>query len=477
MLKGTKEGQYLQLDEDSDGSVSERPNLECTVDELIEEHVGFGRFQWRLMFINGACWMADAMEMMLLSFLSVEVGCIWELTEWEEAFITTSVFIGMCAGAATWGLISDKYGRRKTYMMVAVFTFVAGLASAAAPNYPMLLLLRALVGFGVAGSHVAFTLFAEFLPSKSRAYSLLGIEVFWALGGVIETGIAWLCLTNPSSLGWRWMLLMSAIPLFFLIFLFPLVPESPRYLLVKGDTEGALRVIRDAAICNNRGIPPFKKLAPIHHAPPTAVHPAVEETTPPASVAPPTVIGAESGSQASAEKRANADRSNSASSTEGNNAVRRGQLGELLKPAIWKTTVLLWVVWFGCTQVYYGIILLITKMFSLENSGTRCPSYHTEESAELASCVDGHINLTHDEFSDILVTSFGELPGLLLTAVIINNIGRKKTLSVELLLTGLCAVLVMPCTSRAFETTMLFGIRMFVSGAFQVGKRKKKRNL
>eukprot|EP00736_Rhodelphis_marinus_P011641 Rmarinus@m.2384 len=263
------------------------------------------------------------------------------------------------------------------------------------------------------------------------------------------------------------MLLMSAIPLFFLIFLFPLVPESPRYLLVKGDTEGALRVIRDAAICNNRGIPPFKKLAPIHHAPPTAVHPAVEETTPPASVAPPTVIGAESGSQASAEKRANADRSNSASSTEGNNAVRRGQLGELLKPAIWKTTVLLWVVWFGCTQVYYGIILLITKMFSLENSGTRCPSYHTEESAELASCVDGHINLTHDEFSDILVTSFGELPGLLLTAVIINNIGRKKTLSVELLLTGLCAVLVMPCTSRAFETTMLFGIRMFVSGAFQ----------
>eukprot|EP00736_Rhodelphis_marinus_P011255 Rmarinus@m.4502 len=233
----------MQLPTGSPNNASEFSRIETSIDEIIQEYVGFGRFQLRPMFIFGISWMADAMEVMLLSSLSVEVGCVWELPEWKQAFITTAVFIGMCAGAATWGLMSDRYGRRKTFLFVTAFTFVAGLASAAARSYPVLVVLRVLVGFGVSGSHVALTLFAEFVPKKSRALSLLGIQVFWGVGSAIETGLAWLCLTHPSTLGWRLMLLLSSVPLF-LLFFFPLVPDSPRFLLVRGDTEGALKVIR-----------------------------------------------------------------------------------------------------------------------------------------------------------------------------------------------------------------------------------------
>ena len=56
--------------------------------------------------------MADAVEMMLLSIISPELRCLWNLDRWQEAMITTVVFIGMFTSSTLWGKICDKYGRR-----------------------------------------------------------------------------------------------------------------------------------------------------------------------------------------------------------------------------------------------------------------------------------------------------------------------------------------------------------------------------
>eukprot|EP00736_Rhodelphis_marinus_P004626 Rmarinus@m.2393 len=70
-------------------------------------------------------------------------------------------------------------------------------------------------------------------------------------------------------------------------------------------------------------------------------------------------------------------------------------------------------------------------------------------------CVNGHNNLTPEEFSDILITTLGEPPGLLFTAIIINVIGRRRTLAVNLTLAGACIALLLPCVSRDFETAII----------------------
>ena len=50
----------------------------------------------------------------------------------------------------------------------------------------------------------------EFMPTKGRGVWLIWLEAFWTLGSCIEAGLAWLVL---DSLGWRWLLALSSIPL------------------------------------------------------------------------------------------------------------------------------------------------------------------------------------------------------------------------------------------------------------------------
>ena len=71
--------------------------------------------------------MADAMEMMLLSFLGPAVACEWGLTPAEEAALSTSVFVGMAFGGFLWGAASDAFGRRAAFFIPSLVTFVAGV--------------------------------------------------------------------------------------------------------------------------------------------------------------------------------------------------------------------------------------------------------------------------------------------------------------------------------------------------------------
>ena len=60
-----------------------------TLEECIN-HIGLGRFQWRLITILGFCSMADAVEMMLLAILGPALTCYWpNITEIQIASLTT----------------------------------------------------------------------------------------------------------------------------------------------------------------------------------------------------------------------------------------------------------------------------------------------------------------------------------------------------------------------------------------------------
>jgi hypothetical protein len=82
-----------------------------TVEESIES-MGFGLFQALVLLYSGMAWVADAMEMMLLSFVGPAVQKTWDLSGTEESFITSVVFVGMMLGAYFWGALSDLQGRR-----------------------------------------------------------------------------------------------------------------------------------------------------------------------------------------------------------------------------------------------------------------------------------------------------------------------------------------------------------------------------
>lgn len=82
-----------------------------TVDEALVA-MGFGNFQILVLAYAGMGWVSEAMEMMLLSFVGPAVRSAWGLSSSEESLITSVVFAGMLVGAYSWGIVSDKQGRR-----------------------------------------------------------------------------------------------------------------------------------------------------------------------------------------------------------------------------------------------------------------------------------------------------------------------------------------------------------------------------
>ncbi|AWP07085.1 Sugar tr domain containing protein [Scophthalmus maximus] len=367
------------------------------------EAIGFGTFQWKLSILTGLAWMADAMEMMILSILAPQLHCEWRLPSLEVALLTSAVFIGMMISSSLWGNISDKYGRKTGLKMSVLWTMFYGLMSAFAPVYGWILVLRALVGFGIGGAPQSVTLYSEFLPMKSRATCILLIEIFWALGTVFEVLLAILVM---PTLGWRWLLGLSTIPLFIFASLCFWLPESARYDVLTGNQEKALATLKRIATENGAPMPLGKLIA------------ARQED--------------------------------------------RGKFQDLFSSHFRGTTILLWFIWFANAFSYYGLVLLTTELFQ---EGGACGMSKGNKMELRCSLECKYLN--SDDYKDLLWTTLSEFPGLLVTLWAIDRLGRRMTMALCFLVFSLCIIPLYGCVGRVSMTVLIFIARAFISGGFQ----------
>jgi len=374
-----------------------------TIDQAVEK-IGFGRFQFKLSLLTGLAWMADAMEMMILSILAPALHCDWLLNEWQKALITTVVFCGMMLSGAIWGKLCDFYGRKTCLILCTLFTFYFGALSSLSPVFSWLLILRGLVGFGIGGAPQSVVLYAEFLPSKQRARCVILTNLFWSIGAVVEVLLA---IVVMPTLGWRWLLGFSALPLLIFSIFCAWLPESARFHLASGRADLALETLQRIAKDNKTSLPEGK-LAIIK------------------------------------------------------SDTKRGQLVDLLSKEHRRTTLILWFIWFANAFSYYGIVLLTTEMFQIGNA---CKATEANRQQIAPFC---YLRcLQTQDYIDLLYTTFAEFPGLFITMAIIELIGRKKTMAVEFIIFSLFTFFLNACVSRSVLIFFLFVARCFISGAFQ----------
>jgi putative MFS transporter len=211
----------------------------------------------------------------------------------------------MLAGALVWGRLSDLFGRKIGFISTIAIDSLFGLLSAFAPSFAWLVLLRTLTGFGVGGTlPVDYSIFAEYLPKEKRGRYLVLLESFWALGVIAAAGLAWLIV---PLVGWRWLLAVSALPGIIIFFIRRDIPESPRYLLVNGQTERARQILSQVARYNGNSLPDLP-LRPVENAP-------------------------------------------------------QSRASDLWKPGLRRTTLLLWLMWFAISLGYYGVFTWLPTFF------------------------------------------------------------------------------------------------------------------
>ena len=101
-----------------------------------------------LVIVAGLGFMADALEISLMSFLGTSIEAEWNLPKKSIASLGVAVFAGEIVGCVFWGPASDYYGRKKSYLASCLIMTIASMLSALAPNFTTLVAARAVVGFG-----------------------------------------------------------------------------------------------------------------------------------------------------------------------------------------------------------------------------------------------------------------------------------------------------------------------------------------
>ncbi|EDV23562.1 uncharacterized protein TRIADDRAFT_27661 [Trichoplax adhaerens] len=378
---------------------SSEDNDPTTLGEIIDS-LGFGKYQIRLTFILGCAWVIDAMEMMLLSVIGPILLCEWHLSSWEEAFIATIVFVGFGFGAPIWGWIADIYGRKLGLLLSTFWTFFYGLLCAMSPSYFWIVLTRGLAGFGISGSAQAVTLYSEFLPVKTRARSVVFLQLFSSLGANFEVILA---LIVMPTLGWRYLVAFSSLPCLAFCFMYKIIPESPRYLLISGQRSKAILILRSIARVNRK----------LWH---------------------------------------NKDIKLPSKET-------RGQIWDLLKAPYTKTTLLMWSIWLCAATLYYGIILMTPVLYTVDRCGKILDSSNR-------SCICKP--LSSDDYRNIVITTIAEFPGMIFAFLVVEKLGRKRTLCLQFLLSAVFLFMLIICSTRVTKTVLIFCIRALISAAFQV---------
>jgi len=243
----TNAPKFLEDEAEGESQLRKGPK---TFDDAIE-YIGFGPFQWKLVFLCGFVWAADAMELMILTFVLPRVKEDWRLSKLGISTIGAITFGGMLGGSYAWGIIADRFGRRTSMLASVATTFVFGLMSAVATGPVSLSVLRCLVGFGIGGTSIAFSLLTEYVPLTHRGVWLIAVQgSFWTTGVLLESALAWAII--PTQ-GWRCLLVVSAVPLalLFVVHWF-LLPESARWLAVRGQEAQAQHFLREVGVINGR---------------------------------------------------------------------------------------------------------------------------------------------------------------------------------------------------------------------------------
>ncbi|XP_060526541.1 organic cation transporter protein-like isoform X2 [Cylas formicarius] len=217
---------------------------------------------------------------------------------------------GVAVGGLVCGIISDKYGRKKTLLASIFIQSTLGTVIALAPWFELYVLLRCCLGFiSVSVVFSGFILAIELVGGHWR--TITGISYLFpvSLGYVLIAGLAWL-LPN-----WRHLQLSLSLPGFLFLGLWFIVPESPRWLLALGRTKEVLQIMETAARFNGKTLPinSGKQLRP---------------------------------------------------RTIGDESAEDVQVSDLFKtPSMRKKTLVLFLIWFSVYLCYYGLVLNLGNIY------------------------------------------------------------------------------------------------------------------
>ncbi|HEY4826451.1 MAG TPA: MFS transporter, partial [Solirubrobacteraceae bacterium] len=222
-----------------------RTNIPARIDRL-----PWSGFHWRVVIGLGTVWILDGLQVTVVGSIAPRLTQPGSGIHLDAADIGTAGAIyvaGACVGALIFGQLTDRYGRKRLFMVTLGLYLLSTVATAFSFAPWWFFVFRVLTGMGIGGEYAAInSAIDELIPARNRGRVDLSINGSYWVGAAIG-GLGALVLLDTAifavNVGWRLAFGIGAILGLAILLVRRRLPESPRWLFLHGHEEEAERIV------------------------------------------------------------------------------------------------------------------------------------------------------------------------------------------------------------------------------------------
>ncbi len=205
------------------------------------DRLPWAKFHWLVVVGLGTVWILDGLEVTIVGSMSEALkpaNTGLGMSNFDIGLAGAVYVAGCCVGALVFGQLTDRFGRKKLFLITLALYTVATVLTAFSPNPAWYFACRFLTGAGIGGEYAAInSAIDELIPAHYRGRVDIVINgSFWV--GAIAGALLTIPLLDPTmvnpSIGWRLAFGLGALLALGVLIVRRHVPESPRWLFVHG---------------------------------------------------------------------------------------------------------------------------------------------------------------------------------------------------------------------------------------------------
>ncbi|MER7516457.1 MFS transporter [Streptomyces sp. NPDC126499] len=215
------------------------------------DRLPWSRWHWMIVIGLGTVWILDGLEVTIVGNVAgriAEDGSGLAITSAQVTGVAAALYVaGACSGALFFGWLTDRYGRKRLFMVTLAVYLAATALTALSTEVWWFFLFRFLTGFGIGGEYAAInSAIDELIPSLYRGRVDLIINgSYWlgAIGGALLSIVMLDTDIFPENLGWRLSFALGVVLGLVILLVRRHVPESPRWQFIHGRGEEAEQLV------------------------------------------------------------------------------------------------------------------------------------------------------------------------------------------------------------------------------------------
>jgi MFS family permease len=203
------------------------------------DRLPWSRWHWLVVFALGFVWILDGLEVTIVGSIGPTLQkSSLHFSSFQVGLIGAFYVAGAVSGALFFGHLTDRWGRKKLFMVTLAVYLLATVATAFSWSAISFFVFRFFAGAGIGGEYSAInSAIDELIPARVRGWVDLAINGSWWLGTAAGALIT-IPLLNPANfsvdVGWRIAFALGAVLGIAVLLTRRMLPESPRWLMIKG---------------------------------------------------------------------------------------------------------------------------------------------------------------------------------------------------------------------------------------------------